>query len=110
MLSEDTDWMGEALCGRHRSADWTTEKPSAEVRRRLAEICAACPVIGECAAYALASEAEIGTYAGVLVPLRGVKPTKPTKRWNRARAELARVLEQELIQHLKGKPNVPLRQ
>jgi hypothetical protein len=84
----NTEWMAKAHC-RSGDTDWTNERtPRPATRDRLAAICADCPVIARCAAYALDTEAEMGMYAGVWIPQQGVVPRNPTHNWRTARQQL----------------------
>ena len=82
-------WKEHAAC--RPSPHWTSdEPPQGHIEACLVAICAGCPVRRECAAYAVDSRAESGTYAGVWLP-----PRWPGARrqigWERARRQLGRI-------------------
>lgn len=85
-----SDWMDDAVC--RPDVAWTGDTmPDADVLRRLAAVCARCPVIAECAAYALEARCETGMYAGVWLPTSGAYTylSRPcNKGWIAARDEL----------------------
>ena len=82
-------WAQDAAC--RPSPHWTSdERPQGQIEANLAAICAGCPVRRECAAHAVDSRAESGTYAGVWLP-----PRQPGARrevgWERARRKLTMI-------------------
>lgn len=88
----DTDWMDLAIC--RPDPAWTGDRmPEMAVLTRLGAICAACPVIGNCASYALGAKCELGMYAGVWLPNSGKawgSQRGHNRVWIEARAALAR--------------------
>jgi hypothetical protein len=66
------EWMDDARCD--SDAAWVTEygmfSPPAEVLARLQAVCLECPVIRDCARYAIANRLEGQFCAGVFLPLR----------------------------------------
>lgn len=83
-------WRRSALCAIETSGApelWTSDrKPRGIVAEELRQICSRCPVLAQCAADAVATEAELGTYAGVYVSSRTEK-----SRWYAAMAQLRKV-------------------
>jgi len=66
-------WTEYAACVFHVDLPWTSDQRPAEVHRAaMAAVCAQCPVLTRCAAYALEGHngrgVEGGFYAGVWVP------------------------------------------
>lgn len=98
----DMTWMGDAAC--EPDPAWTTTTiagrygerevdPNPTTLVRLAGICAGCPVIRECASYALDANVSGGMYAGVWIPSNS--SAWSTRRTRDARrALLARAVRQ----------------
>lgn len=66
-------WTERAACVIHVDLPWTSDHRPSEARRTaMAAVCAQCPVLTKCAAYALKGHngrgVEGGFYAGVWVP------------------------------------------
>jgi hypothetical protein len=69
----DRPWTQRAACLEHQHLPWTDDRqPPASAVARMREICAECPVLIECARYALTGNnghgADGGMYAGVWIP------------------------------------------
>lgn len=82
---DTTAWMTHAECTPNPA--WTTDhRPNMPLMRVLSKICDRCPVMADCAAYALNNpvEAHSGVYAGVWLPPRR------NREWFGARAILHR--------------------
>lgn len=76
-------WMLDAAC--RPNPDWTSDiKPKTAILLEMSKVCADCPVIAACAAYALAESVHGGMYAGVWIPHR------TSSSWWDARAALHR--------------------
>ncbi len=76
-------WMAKAACTPDPA--WTSEhKPNTAILLKLSTICAACPVIADCAQHALDTSAHGGMWAGVWVPHRS------NLAWRHARDALHR--------------------
>lgn len=90
------DWQKRAVCYLETSDApelWTPERrPGRTVRLHLEQMCHRCPVRRQCAAEALATEAETGIYAGVWVPERKDNSTKGKEHtWLAAREKLREI-------------------
>jgi hypothetical protein len=69
-LTPGDNWKGKAPCSEypHHTLPWTGDhSPSPEHYLAMINVCATCPVIIECARYAI-EDAEGGFYAGVWLP------------------------------------------
>lgn len=68
----EVEWKTRAVCYLETSAApemWTSDRrPHGLLRRELQRMCGRCPVRARCAAEAVLSDAETGTYAGVYLP------------------------------------------
>lgn len=64
----DTLWMLKAACTPNPA--WTSENKPTQVLPQLRAICSRCPVIADCANYALEHHLHGGVYAGVYLPSR----------------------------------------
>jgi transcription factor WhiB len=71
-VAAELEWKKRAVCYLETSDApelWTTDRrPHGLLRKELARMCARCPVQARCAADAVLTDAEAGTYAGVYVP------------------------------------------
>lgn len=69
----DRPWAKRAACIRHPRLPWTKDRqPTQDDRLAMAQICGECPVLEQCAAYALTGDngdgVDGGFYAGVWIP------------------------------------------
>lgn len=88
-----SDWMDHAICT--PDVAWTADfQPDEATLSRLGAVCAVCPVIAECASYALDYRCETGMYAGVWLPSSGVawgnRDGQRSLGWMHARRALVR--------------------
>lgn len=61
-------WIIRSNCRGHQSLPWTSDnRPSMDEYAAMNAVCIECPVIAQCAAYALVSRS-CGFYAGVWLP------------------------------------------
>jgi Transcription factor WhiB len=83
----DTGWMEDARCV--PDACWTEPDPSTPALRWMQQVCAQCPVVRECAEYALEMRLDGGVFAGVYVPARdGYNHSRRAVAVERARKRL----------------------
>lgn len=75
MSSGGWNWRRNAVCFLETSSTpelWTPDRqPARAVRKSLEGLCHRCPVQRQCAADAIAGDAEGGLFAGVWIPERG---------------------------------------
>jgi Transcription factor WhiB len=68
-LLRNRQWTRKAKCGEHQDLPWHPDsQPHPLVLLDMATICEECPVIKDCARYALADDGAAGVYAGVWIP------------------------------------------
>ncbi len=88
----ESEWQKRAVCFLETSAApelWTSDRrPHGLLRKELQRMCARCPVQVQCAANAVFTDAETGTYAGVYLPQN---ISANTERRAKALDELRRV-------------------
>jgi len=67
-------WMSDAECVNHQDLPWTADfMPIPTEIEKMSSVCKQCPVIVQCASFALAdSPTGGGFYAGVWLPWHGV--------------------------------------
>lgn len=89
--NEERPWVRDARCGGRHDLPWDANHVPAQAQiEQMAAVCAQCPVIASCAAYALSTAG--GFYAGVWLPWRTSNETDAVKlRRLRGRRELKRI-------------------
>ena len=86
-------WRRRALCRNRFDLPWTPNViPSDEQLSTMSKICHQCPVIANCAKYALTPLIDGGFYAGVWIPWRSADKHERATPRQRARVLLQRKL------------------
>jgi Transcription factor WhiB len=71
-VAAELEWQTRSVCYLETSDApemWTSDRrPQRLLRKELQRMCARCPVRAQCAADAVLTDAEAGTYAGVYLP------------------------------------------
>lgn len=64
-LDNNEGWRDEAACREHPAETWFPEQSAAAQGQEAKRICRGCPVIAECAAYAVAHRELDGIWGGL---------------------------------------------
>lgn len=74
-LQRQPNWMKDAACAARQDLPWvgvsteTSETaPTVSQQREMAQVCADCPILYDCARYALDTKGVGGFYAGIWLP------------------------------------------